>query len=258
VLSGGERMRTHVYVDGFNLYYQIRATPYRWLNLKLLADHFVPAGCVVERVNYYTAHVSGAVDPNDPIKQQMYLRALKTVPEISTYFGRFLAKPAWRPLLNVPVAARQLNPGAHSLPASAYTVAAAPVLEHMHVGSYGVNSPSSPVPDALKVRVHIMEEKGSDVNIAVHLLNDGWRKLYEAAALISNDTDLIEAVRIVTCDLKLPVFLLCPTQKGAAKTLAAVSTSVRHLNNSILKSAQFPDNVPAPRGWKPINKPAGW
>ena len=264
-------MKTYVYVDGFNLYYQIRKTPYKWLNLKAMADHILGAGYTVERVKYYTAHVSGAVDPNDPIKQQMYLRALKTVPEIEAFFGRFMAKPIWRPLLCAPIADRQITPGGAVLAEGLYQVAAVPApvppavpaipaapVQHMQIVRWCMPSPSSPATNALKVRVYDTEEKGSDVHLAVDLLHDAWNGKYDAAAVLSNDTDLCEAIRIVKDELKKPVVLLCPTPKGASKPLAAVASSVRHLNHSVLKASQFPDNVPAPAGWKPIVKPANW
>lgn len=41
------------------------------------------------------------------------------------------------------------------------------------------------------------EEKGSDVNLAVHLLNDGWLDAYDCAVVVSNDSDLAEAMRLV-------------------------------------------------------------
>jgi uncharacterized LabA/DUF88 family protein len=257
-------MNTYVYVDGFNLYYAIRNTPYKWLNLKLLADGFLAAGHVVQRVKYYTAYVSGAHDPNDPRHQQMYLRALKTVPEVEAYFGSFMAKTMWRPLSVLPIAGRQFNPGASTLAAHDYSVAPKapyPNPDRMNVGTYGGPFPKSPAVDTLKVHVHTMEEKGSDVNLAVHLVNDAWKGAFDAAAVLSNDTDLVEPIRIVTQELKKPVVLLCPSPKGVASSpLTAVATSTRQLNPAILKAAQFPDNVPIPAGknWKPIIKPANW
>lgn len=41
------------------------------------------------------------------------------------------------------------------------------------------------------------EEKGSDVNLAVHPLNDGWLDAYDCAVVVSNDSDLAEAMRLV-------------------------------------------------------------
>ena len=40
------------------------------------------------------------------------------------------------------------------------------------------------------------EEKGSDVNLAVHLLNDSWLDVYDCAVVVSNDSDIAEAMRL--------------------------------------------------------------
>jgi len=48
------------------------------------------------------------------------------------------------------------------------------------------------------VKIVKTEEKGSDVNLAVHLLNDAWLNLYDCAVVISNDSDLAESCRLVS------------------------------------------------------------
>ncbi len=69
-MNGGS-MRTWVYVDGFNLYYgALKGTPFKWLNPIALATQLLPAGHVIERLKYFTAHVSGAADPDVPRRQQ--------------------------------------------------------------------------------------------------------------------------------------------------------------------------------------------
>ena len=55
-----------------------------------------------------------------------------------------------------------------------------------------------------------MEEKGSDVNLAVHLVNDAWKKSFDAAVVISNDTDLVTPIRMVSAEQGKPVFVVCP------------------------------------------------
>jgi hypothetical protein len=177
-------MKTFVYVDGFNLYYgSLKRTPYKWLNLVALMGQVLPAGYKIERVKYFTAHVSGASDPASPNRQDAYIRALRTLPEIEVYWGSFLAKNIWRPVINLPVANAPIHapPNPITLPAGAHAVAlpgGAPQV--LAIGIYpprGVKRPkktSRPVRDALRCEVHTMEEKGSDVNLAVHLLNDAW------------------------------------------------------------------------------------
>ncbi len=55
------------------------------------------------------------------------------------------------------------------------------------------------------VEVVKAEEKGSDVNLATHLLHDAHRHRFEAAVVISGDSDLLEPVRIVIQELGKPV-----------------------------------------------------
>ena len=118
-------MRTRVYVDGFNLYYGVlKGTPFKWLNPVDPARRVLPAGCVVDKLLYFTAHVSGASDPGAPARQHAYITALRTLPEVEVHFGSFLAKTVWRPLVNLPVAGRQIDaPRPVTLPAGDHTVA---------------------------------------------------------------------------------------------------------------------------------------
>ena len=46
------------------------------------------------------------------------------------------------------------------------------------------------------VRVWNLEEKGSDVNLPSYLLRDGFLGEYEAAVVISDDSDLVEPTQI--------------------------------------------------------------
>ena len=47
------------------------------------------------------------------------------------------------------------------------------------------------------IEVFRTEEKGSDVNLAVHLVNDVHQNTFDCAVVISNDSDLAKAMRIV-------------------------------------------------------------
>lgn len=128
-------MRTNVYVDGFNLYYgALKGTRYKWLNLVQLVRQLLPAGHAVGQLNCYTARVSGVSDPQAPARQHAYLSALQTLPEVRLHFGSFLAKRAWRPLTNLPVAGRRIStPAPVTLPAGHLPVDGSATLP---VGSY--------------------------------------------------------------------------------------------------------------------------
>lgn len=66
-----------------------------------MAEKVIPSSYQVEKVKYYTARVSGAADPDQPRWQQIYFKALQTVPGAELYFGKFLAKTVWRLLMNL-------------------------------------------------------------------------------------------------------------------------------------------------------------
>ncbi len=99
------------------------------------------------------------------------------------------------------------------------------------------------------------EEKGSDVNLGVHLVRDAFMGKFEMAAVLTNDTDLVEPVRIVTQELALPVTLLTPSGKPAA-SLVTAATSVRHVGPYV-GPCQLPDPVTLADG-RTIKKPVGW
>lgn len=82
---------TNVYIDGWNLYYgAIKGTPYRWLDLHALSCTLL-RGHRINRVRYFTARVDDRPDDlNQSQRQDAYLRALGTIPEIEIHLGRFV------------------------------------------------------------------------------------------------------------------------------------------------------------------------
>ena len=92
-------MITNVYVDGFNLYYRaLKDTPYRWLDLRRLAEALFPND-TIRKVCYFTARFDARPgNPGQPQRQLMYLRALATLPEVEVHYGAFRSGVKRRPL----------------------------------------------------------------------------------------------------------------------------------------------------------------
>lgn len=232
-------MRTIVYVDGFNLYYlRLRNNPhFKWINLKRLAEEALGPNKQVVGVKYYTARVSGNLDPGAPARQQALISALESVPEISIHYGNFLYSEKWAYLVRPP----QTRPAGYNWP--------------------------QPLPDL--VWVAKTEEKGSDVNLATHLVRDALTNQFDTAVVISNDTDLVEPIRVVTQEVGKAVGLLSPyppnapinprtgKRPQASRSLKNVSTFCRYIHNSHLRAAQFPDPIVLPGGAS-IVRPATW
>lgn len=86
-------MRTIVYIDGFNLYYgACRAEGRKWLDLAVLCSRLLPNDEIVE-IAYCTANIKkDHGDPGKQDRQRIYHRALKTIPNLEIYRGRYLPK----------------------------------------------------------------------------------------------------------------------------------------------------------------------
>ena len=105
------------------------------------------------------------------------------------------------------------------------------------------------------------EEKGSDVNLAVQLLNDAWLDLFDWAVVVSNDSDLAEALRLIK-EQHGKKILLVPTfskkgknlMKGPTSKLLKYADELRYIRESSLRKSQLPDVIPGTN----IRKPEGW
>ena len=202
----------NVYVDGFNLYYgALKRTPYKWLDLAKLCQLMLPQD-VVQHIYYYTARVSARPhNPTAPVDQQIYIRALRTIPNLSISYGHFL--------------------------------------------THSVRMTLSAVTPTQQVWVDKTEEKGSDVNLATHLVRDAFQKRFELAVLVTNDSDLAEPVRIVTQELALPVGILNPHQYHN-QVLKRLATFVKRIRQSALHASQFPVTLADATG--AFHKPSSW
>lgn len=212
--------RVMFYVDGFNLYYgALRDQPYRWLDLEALAGCLVKPGYVLAGVRYFTAKVKEHPDkPGQPARQRKYLRALKTLPNVEIFYGQFLVRKAIRQL----------------------------------------TSNKRPKGDSGLREVWIYEEKGSDVNLATHLIADGFRARYDLAIVISNDGDLKWPVEFVRKEFN-PVGIINPhaTRSYALSPRDMPSGSFyQRLQKRHLKRSQLPQylkdaegRIKCPRGW---------
>ncbi len=207
-------IKTNVYIDGFNFYYgALRKTPYRWVNLRKLCELLLPKNTVVE-IKYFTALVSARPnDPGQPVRQQLYLRALRTLPGLSIHLGHFLSHEVTMPLV-VPQGQRQTY-----------------------------------------VRVWKTEEKGSDVNLATHLLHDAHMGRFDVGVVLSNDSDLLEPIKIVRSQLGKKVGVLNPHQNPSRALLPHIDF-IKQIRAGVLGASQLPTTMNDATGT--FTKPPGW
>lgn len=230
-------LRTRVYVDGYNLYYGcLKGTPYKWLDLHALFDRILASvtcevdGVMCNRVwqkpavKYFTAPKLRRFASDDSVvaSQAQYHNALRghLGSSIAIVEGYFDAKPARAHVYDARV----------------------PPLESASV-------------DIWKV-----EEKQSDVALALHAYGDALRGEVDQVVIVSNDTDLAPALRMIRTQTNVLVGLVTPTcdrtRHGNREFGELAHWIRRHVTQEELAASQLPSMVRD--GKRVIHKPTAW
>ena len=89
--------RVIAYIDGFNLYYGLKAKRWRryyWLNLKLLMENLLGPNENLIATKYFTSRVSARTGRSDsPKRQAIYIEALETLSDFEIHYGHYLTHP---------------------------------------------------------------------------------------------------------------------------------------------------------------------
>jgi hypothetical protein len=245
-------VRVGVYVDAFNLYYGARnlcgrSTPgWRWLDIRALAASLVSGrqnwpGATIDRVVYCTALIDQASNPSGHIDQDVYIKALRATGSVDLVeYGYYVAR-----VKQAPMAVK--TPGPAGVPQLVR-----PQWPIMVQDGAGVQLPNS----VFMVSYANREEKGSDVNVASHLLVDVLTGCVDAAVVISNDSDLRFPAKFARDHVPVGVVNPSPNRLAGALRGQANAGVGRHwwyqLTSVDLTGHQLPD--PAGR----YRRPPGW
>lgn len=227
-----------MYIDGYNLYYgRLRGTPYKWLDVvQLFETHLKQRDQneQLERVFLFTAHALAnfaSHGQNSTTAQQSYHRALK-----SLYGDRV-----------------EIVYGTHTYDRNGT------LLPAFVAGQ--------PFDRTNRVRVWKLEEKKTDVNLAIRMYSDASKGLYDRIILVSNDSDAepaLEAIRKdfphmmvgVVMPIHPPAAEAEPTRRASGSLVNQSHWVMENLKDDQLSSAQLPERVPTKK--KPILKPSHW
>lgn len=163
-------MKTRVYIDGYNLYYGcLKGTPYKWLDLvKLFSEFILPSSapkdtCLADlSIQFFTADiVEKAANSSDSVRdQKSYHRALESLnDQLQIIKGYYSVKTT-----------------------SAFQV--------------DIKNPLKYPKDCERISIWKLEEKQSDVNLAVEAIYDALtHKDLKQIVFVTNDTDLVPALK---------------------------------------------------------------
>ncbi|MBE9060158.1 NYN domain-containing protein [cf. Phormidesmis sp. LEGE 11477] len=105
------------------------------------------------------------------------------------------------------------------------------------------------------------EEKRTDVNIALQMLDDAYQGACERMVLVSGDSDLAPAISLVKYrhpHIKVSVYVPAQNKKRAgARELRSAADKHATLPSALLPRTQLPQNLTNLRG-DVISKPSSW
>jgi len=232
------RNPTAVYIDGYNLYYgRIRGTPYKWLDVVTLFERLLfeqDPGSELVSVCYFSAPALAKYathGADSVLAQQDNLRALRQAHP--TRFSVMMGKHCH-------------DPGGTSLPRF---------------------EEGKPFDRLSRVKVWKLEEKHTDVNLALSMYRAGCTGQFKQLVVCSNDSDIapaLEALRSDFNNLNLGVVMPRrrpfvgerPHRSMSMALLKHASWTRQYLLDSELEAAQLPKVVPTRK--KPIRKPGHW
>jgi len=216
-----------VYIDGYNLYYGGRGLlggaglpGWKWLNLRQLSQDILAAQSGwtdprADRVVYCTARIRGANNQSGSRDQDTYLRALRAHSAVDVIeYGTYVTRVATNPLATRDRKGR-------------------PVLVRPDWPVMVQNDVGQPMPGArFMVSVARREEKGSDVNVAAHLLVD----VLEGRGHFSISIDIEKAGKfsyancssIISSKPSKPNSPRCNTRYSTSSTSPPSATPHRH------------------------------
>jgi uncharacterized LabA/DUF88 family protein len=214
------RMRglpTAVYIDGFNFYYgAARPHGLRWVDLRRMSQRILGPRHAVDTVFLYTAPLHDRGGADGRIAERHEL-----------YLRAQRAGADVRVVLGRHVA------GPRKLPRL---------------------RPDGTVGEL--VTVLQTTEKGSDVNLAVDLVHHALTSTCQAAAVISNDSDLCSAIRIARRAGGIPVGVINPHPHRQSRHLATEASFLKTVRRADLANSQLPDRLFDANGV--IERPTGW
>jgi 6-hydroxy-3-succinoylpyridine 3-monooxygenase len=108
-----------------------------------------------------------------------------------------------------------------------------------------------------------LEEKRTDVNIVIQMLDDAYQGGVDRMVLVSGDSDLVPVIVLLGKrfpKVKISVYIPASTEapvRSLKGELHSVAHDVRALPVQLLGISQFPSPVPLPDGTK-ATKPIAW
>jgi len=237
-----EPLRTRIYIDGYNFYYGcLRGTPHKWLDLlPLFENHILPSALVK--------------DGDGQIRQSVLL----PTPSIKFFTAKIIesvarATDSVSSQARYHTALRKLYDGRIELVEGYYAV------NKMKVKVVDADEPNRPPRECQEVQAWKVEEKQSDVDLALQVYHDAFTGQIDHAVIVTNDTDIAPALAMIRAHTQVLMGVVVPTTDHTrppnTDLVKLAHWTRRHINASELAACQLPRVIP---GKRPTIKPDSW
>ena len=215
--------KTLVYIDGYNLYYGLlkESPDSKWLNLRALVAAMFKEKHEIRSIKFFTARVR--TYPHDIAaeeRQKIYLQALAAFGDVEIIEGFYSKKKIWLPHVN----------------------GKCKTCEESHAGM---------------AHVVKLEEKRSDVNLAVAALVDAMRSDADCFVLVTGDSDQAGTVYALRHEFGKSVLVFNP-HVAVSQHLKRAATYYAHIPRDLPAKCQLPEVIPVGTHGRTIHRPAAW
>ena len=215
--------QTLVYIDGYNLYYGLlkESPDSKWLNLRALVAAMFKEKHEIRSIKFFTARVR--TYPHDIAaeeRQKIYLQALASFGGVEIIEGFYSKKKIWLPHVN----------------------GKCKTCEESHAGM---------------AHVVKLEEKRSDVNLAVTALVDAMRSDADCFVLVTGDSDQAGTVYALRHEFGKSVLVFNP-HVAVSEHLKRAATYYAHIPRDLPAKCQLPEVIPVGTHGRTIHRPAAW
>lgn len=229
-------MRTIIYIDHFNFYFGLlKSSEYKWLDYyKLFLEEIMPSrNQALEslKVKFFSSDIKANFHQRGhdaAHAQDKFFRALKfhIGDHLEVYKGKYLTSP---------------------------------------MSAYPYSDTSKKKPHSFETQqVWKIEEKLTDVSLAVNAYRDVAQGICDQIVICSNDSDISPALKLIKEDFpNIIIGIVYPIKKEGSegrRTSAALNEhcnwKITGISNESLQRSQMPNRIQT--GKKPIDKPAHW
>lgn len=222
--------RVRVYIDWFNFYHNLREKfpnkkNYQWLNYRKLIENELKENEKIDEVFLFTAYYSDDRRSERYIRHNTLIQAL-TSSGVKVILGKFIKN-------SKTLYTKQID---DVRPTDMDSIVKEKVDEIDYV---------------------IKEEKKTDVNLAIKIVQDAYEDNFDIAYVITGDTDIVPAVELVKRNFWSKIIINARIDNSLGRDIQKACDDFRTITSEKIKKSLLPDRINFRKG-RYIEKPKEW